>query len=105
VAVLGLDQEVHLIALDGELKDTETAPRSPREPAAERAEDEIPAQRGQWPPSAEGHMRGVPTLVRRAHAVRDADPAAGWLPAGPGTMAAPGAGTELELSAAPGHLD
>jgi len=103
-AVLRLDDEVKVIALHGELQDPEAATRSQYQAAAEGAEESIPAQRGQHTLGTQGHVRGVPGLVRRPSPVRDADLTSGRFAASSGAAATPSAGAKLELRGNVGHL-
>lgn len=104
-AVGRLDDEMDVIALDGELQEPKAAAGGVPEAPAERGEDAFPAEG--WQPLArtEGHVERMACLMSGPHAMGDASPGSGRSAAGAGTPSAPGAVGELKLRRLSCHLE
>ena len=103
-AVVRFDNEVNVVSLDGELKDSESASRTRREPPLELTEHVLPPQRREPALSAQRRVYGVAAFMGRPSSMGHADLASGWLAAGAGASTAPGTRTELELNGGTCHL-
>jgi len=100
-----LDQQMHMISLDAEVKNPEARCAGGGQCAA-CGNEEMPGPEGRHGGGrSQGEMSRAVAIMGRARSVRYRAAPGGWLAAGPIAAAAPGAGAEFELLHAVRHLN
>jgi hypothetical protein len=104
--VVRLDEEMHVVALNRNVQNTERIVRGGGQRGGERSEHGIGTERRQVCACPQRHVDRAAWDMRTACAVRDAASPGRGLPSGAGTRAAPGPLPEREkkLSTTVGHL-
>jgi hypothetical protein len=105
--VVGLDQQVHVITLDGELQDTEHRVRGVRDRRANGNEETVGAKRRQTHARPQRHVHRTAPIVHRAALVRHATATRCRLPARTLARPTPAGGLakiERQLPPAATHL-